>query len=164
MYTYTKVDDEKFPYRCNVGGYVFETEIRAKNFCQMWNDHFDALRAIENVPSILSRKEYEAECSKLSIIPLPDSECDSYGVKYGEFEPWLDDDKIAGYEPGYCVAMALAGKRLSGIKKEKSEIVKPVAKPVEYVMCDSGHETPRNLRMSASLGTSCPDCYDRMSD
>jgi len=29
--------------------------------------------------------------------------------------------------------------------------------------CDCGHTVPRNLVMSASLGTSCPDCYDRMS-
>ena len=48
--------------------------------------------------------------------------------------------------------------------RDADAIVKKVVKPVEMVMCYCGHETPRNLRMSTSLGTSCPDCYDRMSD
>ena len=34
----------------------------------------------------------------------------------------------------------------------------------ENVMCDCGHSVPKVLVMRASLGTSCPDCYDRMSD
>lgn len=32
------------------------------------------------------------------------------------------------------------------------------------VRCDCGHEIESRLVMNASLGTSCPDCYDRMSD
>ena len=34
---------------------------------------------------------------------------------------------------------------------------------VEMVRCDCGHDVPRIQCMSASLGSSCPDCYDRMS-
>ena len=30
--------------------------------------------------------------------------------------------------------------------------------------CSCGHTIPENLVMSASMGTSCPDCYDKMSD
>lgn len=37
-------------------------------------------------------------------------------------------------------------------------------KPVEMVKCSCGHTIPRGSVMSASLGTSCPDCYDRMSN
>lgn len=36
-------------------------------------------------------------------------------------------------------------------------------KPVEMIDCSCGHTVPRSSVMSASLGTSCPDCYDRMS-
>jgi hypothetical protein len=36
--------------------------------------------------------------------------------------------------------------------------------PPKMAMCDCGHEVEVGQRMSASLGTSCPDCYDRMSD
>jgi hypothetical protein len=34
---------------------------------------------------------------------------------------------------------------------------------IEYVRCDCGHSAPRGSVMSASLGSSCPDCYDRLS-
>jgi hypothetical protein len=37
------------------------------------------------------------------------------------------------------------------------------APPVKMVACDCGHEVPKGQRMNANLGTSCPDCYDRMS-
>jgi hypothetical protein len=37
-------------------------------------------------------------------------------------------------------------------------------KPVRMVMCSCGHEVEAGQVMSASLGTSCPDCYDDMSD
>jgi hypothetical protein len=35
--------------------------------------------------------------------------------------------------------------------------------PVEMVRCDCGHTVRRGAVMSASLGTSCPECYDAMS-
>lgn len=35
---------------------------------------------------------------------------------------------------------------------------------VEYVKCNCGHSVPRAQVMSASMGTSCPRCYDRMSE
>ena len=41
---------------------------------------------------------------------------------------------------------------------------KRTAPPVELVSCDCGHSVPISQRMNASLGTSCPDCYDMMSD
>jgi hypothetical protein len=41
---------------------------------------------------------------------------------------------------------------------------KRVVPPVVMVHCDCGHTVPQGERMSASLGTSCPDCYDRMSN
>lgn len=40
---------------------------------------------------------------------------------------------------------------------------KRTAQPVTMVRCDCGHTVPQGESMSASLGTSCPDCYDRMS-
>jgi hypothetical protein len=44
--------------------------------------------------------------------------------------------------------------------------IKPDEKPaqtVELVKCNCGHSVPKFSVMSASMGTSCPDCYDRMS-
>ncbi|GEM_PF-1453313 len=34
---------------------------------------------------------------------------------------------------------------------------------VEMVKCDCGHTVPRSVAMSASLGITCPDCYDDWS-
>jgi hypothetical protein len=39
-----------------------------------------------------------------------------------------------------------------------------VVEPVEMVRCSCGHTVPRIQVMSTSFGTSCPDCYDRMSE
>jgi hypothetical protein len=37
-------------------------------------------------------------------------------------------------------------------------------KQIVVVKCNCGHTVSQAQVMSASLGTSCPDCYDRMSD
>ena len=44
------------------------------------------------------------------------------------------------------------------IRKKKSP------KAPQLVDCDCGHSVAPALRMSASNGTCCPDCYDEMSD
>ena len=41
---------------------------------------------------------------------------------------------------------------------------KRTAPPVEMVSCGCGHSVPAGQRMNASMGTSCPDCYDMTSD
>lgn len=48
---------------------------------------------------------------------------------------------------------------------EMAELLnRPAPKPASnLVKCDCGHSVPRRLVMSASLGSACPDCYDRMS-
>jgi len=35
---------------------------------------------------------------------------------------------------------------------------------IPMVKCSCGHTIPKSQVMSASRGTSCPDCYDRMSN
>jgi len=41
---------------------------------------------------------------------------------------------------------------------------KPVARPtIEMVKCSCGCTIPKDLVMSTSFGSSCTDCYDRMS-
>jgi hypothetical protein len=39
--------------------------------------------------------------------------------------------------------------------------VKP---PVRMTKADCGHTIPASWMMNASMGTSCPECYERMSD
>lgn len=40
----------------------------------------------------------------------------------------------------------------------------PEPKPVEMKKCSCGHTVPAISVMSASMGSSCVDCYDRMSN
>ncbi len=56
---------------------------------------------------------------------------------------------------------AWAGGLMDGVLTFTQEDVDRVA---EMVRCNCGHTVARNLVMSASRGSSCPDCYDRMSD
>lgn len=44
-------------------------------------------------------------------------------------------------------------------------INRPAPKPrTDLVKCNCGHTVPRSWVMNASMGISCPDCYDRMSN
>jgi len=45
----------------------------------------------------------------------------------------------------------------------KIDIPTPETPSVEMIKCDCGHTVPKCSVMSVSTGTSCPDCYDRMS-
>ena len=107
------------------------------------------------LPKAMSRPEYEAACVAMDVEAMPDAQCTGYGVRYGRFVP-------PEYPVAHCVTMALAARRLRGIEAERQE-VSPWRQPVEAVHCDCGHTVARNLVMSASRGSSCPDCYDRMS-
>lgn len=45
----------------------------------------------------------------------------------------------------------------------EAEILQPAARE-KMIRCSCGHTIPASLVMGASLGSCCPDCYDRMSD
>ena len=53
------------------------------------------------------------------------------------------------------------------VGEEVKEVVEEVVEVVEKedtVLCSCGHEVPANMVMGSSSGTSCPKCYDRMSE
>ena len=57
-----------------------------------------------------------------------------------------------------------AGRVPESTPLDEAEAERLQPTPRATVRCDCGHVVPRAWVMSASLGTSCPDCYDRMSD
>lgn len=170
-YTYERQDDEEYPFLTNTGK-LFDDEREVRLYCEMWNRHEDAFDKLGEVPAHLARADYERFCRLAGIIPLDDAEIwgpSSYAITNGEFYPWIADGKIAGYTPEQCVAMWLALRRLLGIQDERDAQPKPnppIQKPPEpqLILCSCGHWVERGLVMSASLGTSCHYCYDRMSD
>ena len=50
------------------------------------------------------------------------------------------------------------------LKELEGKKIKPAPRPApQMVRCDCGHLVRAGQRMSASMGSSCPNCYDRMS-
>lgn len=107
-----------------------------------------------------------------------------YMVGWRVWEKELEDSGIARYfhgaglflRDGVAQALANAPKlpRENDVIEFTEEDVERVAQMIrearakqeatrQMVRCDCGHTVPRNLVMSASRGTSCPDCYDSMS-
>ena len=70
----------------------------------------------------------------------------------------------------------LPGEDCRGLHRKTARFFKPgiaakiralISAPDPFpklVRCDCGHECEAGLVMSASLGSSCPECYDKMSD
>ncbi len=139
------------------GNYSFGTEAEASAYCLVLDEYFAAMRPVYDLPNSLGRTEYEAACGALGQVPLTDDQCDGYGVKYGQYE-------VPEYPTDTCVQMALAKRRLAGIEAERAALPKPAPRPVRYIHCDCGHDVPDGEVMNASLGTSCFNCYDRMSN
>ena len=49
--------------------------------------------------------------------------------------------------------------------RDADAVIEPkIQKKPELVRCSCGHSVSKINVMNASLGSSCPDCYDRMSD
>jgi hypothetical protein len=59
------------------------------------------------------------------------------------------------YEPVYIISRKLYDAAQKRAAEAKAKI--------QYVKCSCGHTVPKSSVMSASMGSSCPDCYDRMS-
>lgn len=65
----------------------------------------------------------------------------------------------AGKAINWCESLNFYYDHSYGMIRRKRDI-----KPVELVTCSCGHAVPKENVMIASLGTSCHDCYDDMSD
>ena len=110
---------------------------------------------------IANRADYDRVCGELGIIALTDSEISekSYFLHYGEFghawtDTWARDQRV-----GHLAAV----EYLLASEKTEKENRKPSPAP-EMRKCSCGHTVPVSQVMNASMGSSCPDCYDRMSE
>jgi hypothetical protein len=123
-----------------------------------------------NAPSWFAQAEtrdgYEQICAQCGVTPHSDSEIKAhgYGLMYAEYsrEEWLRmsrDERILH---------KLDRVRLQAVEAEEKarvrELAQRRAQQMVMVRCSCGHTVPQSQVMSASKGTSCPDCYDRMSE
>lgn len=168
QYEYEPQDNERYPFKCNRGGYVFKTEQQAMTFCEMWNRHWEVCEPLNDLPWKLTREEYEAACEELGVKCRTDKECDTYGIRYGVNSPWLQKDNDgkyypAGPTPQDALSRKLAARRLRAMEQRKDAGLDPDYPEGRRLDCGCLVFLETNV-MNASLGTSCPDCYDRMSD
>ena len=79
-----------------------------------------------------------------------------YALDY--YEPWGDMNTVET-----CDVLRSIRAAARKIKEAQPKNTTPCATP-ELVLCGCGHRVPKSQVMHASMGTACPDCYDRMSD
>jgi len=163
--TFSEYDHKVFHFRTS-DSCVFEDEESARLYCERMNAYYDEMNKLSDLPSSLNRKDYEAAAARLGVEISSDDEiiAKSYALKYGVFNPYSCGQYMPAYTPGHCLRMAFEAKRLTDIENKKLQTPKIHDYP-EGRTLDCGHTVyDRVMVMHASLGTSCPDCYDRMSD
>ena len=83
----------------------------------------------------------------------------SYGIEnfsWGATEIRPTDEQVMA-----LMEIRRACRKHEELKKAETPVVQRVAPVMKKCRC--GHTIPEHLVMNASLGTSCPDCYDRLS-
>jgi hypothetical protein len=93
-------------------------------------------------------------------------------MKYNELMKLIDDAKNGktdiqlGDQSAKISSFGIgeAGKVPTSTPLDELEAEHLQPSPKATVKCSCGHTVPRTWVMNASLGTACPDCYDRMSD
>lgn len=83
-----------------------------------------------------TREDYERACNALGVPALTDAECDSYGVRYGDY-------RYPMYAADHIVKMHLAALRLRALEDAKPE---PTL------------AAPAAPRMNGQLWEPCPNC------
>ena len=87
----------------------------------------------------------------LQVVTLKELKQHAYGIRHGEF--------------GYSFYITRQQHLISKLNELEEQNKLPVIDDTdEMVQASCGHFVYRENLMSASLGSSCPDCYDAMSD
>jgi len=142
---------------------AFESEAHAVGYRDYYVAYWAFCEWAKTLPAALSRTEYEAACAESGFSPQDDGWCKSVAK-----DPPASDPKYHSLEQYPAVLelskhAILAARRYAHIRANTVARPKIASTKVDMVMCDCGHEVPAGTRMIASLGTSCPSCYDRMS-
>jgi hypothetical protein len=162
MFTYVAITSDHWAYKYHdtythitMDGHLFPSEAAAADYCAKGNAWSAAMQQVRTYPEALDRATYEQACAALGATPLDDRRCTSYDIQYGDF-------RFAEVPLEHCITMALAKRRGWQVQQERQP---PAPAPApEMVRASCGHTVPRTVVMSASLGTACPDCYDRLED
>ena len=110
------------------------------------------------------RVSYIKNCEKNRVTPLSDEEIkqNSYSWEYGDWTGYTETEIIerqthTSYYHSQEHAWKPFAQKMQEIRDEEYE-------EPELVTCMCGHSVEKILVMNASLGTTCPECYDKWSD
>lgn len=139
------------------GGYSFKDRQRAETAAERMNTL--ELAGKDRIPPALTREQYELFCTALEAPVMTDSEITQarYAIDYGDFD-------VFNYDVATILKWSLARSRNRAMRGGQTPATVAPRRIVRLVRCDCGHEVPAELVMSASLGSTCPDCYDKWSD
>lgn len=111
--------------------------------------------------TVASETEYQALCmqAEIPVRTVKEIAEHQYVLTYAQFDAteWATMTREE-----HCRQVIDEAYLLHLLKLAKAR--KRAPKPVELVRCDCGHSVPRIQVMNASMGSACPDCYDRMSN
>ncbi len=139
------------------GGYSFKDRQQAATVAERIN--MLELAGSGHIPPALTREQYELFCTALDAPVMTDSEITQarYAIDYGDFD-------VFTYDVPEILKWSLARSRNRAMKGDQPPATVSPRRVVRLVRCDCGHEVPAELVMSASLGSTCPDCYDKWRD
>ena len=110
------------------------------------------------------RVSYIKNCEKNRVTPLSDEviKQNSYSWEYGDWTGYTETEIIerqthTSYYHNQEHAWKPFAQKMQEIRDEEYE-------EPELVTCMCGHSVEKILVMNASLGTTCPECYDKWSD
>jgi len=127
------------------------------------NDFISHMEKFSSIPDeIETREKYEKICSEFGVVPENDESLDSYAMRYGDFNMMHYHTEPENRASG--IAGTISQRYAKHIKKTISPIAIHTQPEPEMVNCSCGCTIEKSLVMSASMGSSCPDCYDRMSE
>jgi ribosomal protein S14 len=90
----------------------------------------------------MSRVEYEAACTASNVSAISDKDCQSYGVRYGDF-------RYPQYDPDYIVKMHLAYLRMCALDEAEEQAKKKA---------ESEHQPAQSPRKMGQLWEPCEVC------
>lgn len=159
---YFQVFDTTNPNNFNFQSTMFRSESDAMAYTNTCLEYWKFLDYAKTIPAAISRDEYETLCRQNGITPRDDKWCamvakdsNPFDLQYYSVEQYASVLESGKHS-------VLCNRRYAHIRANRETQPRPLA-TVTMVMCDCGHSVPAGQRMSASLGTACPDCYDRMS-
>lgn len=164
-------EGEKIGWSAPTGFHLTEPENWCCQYTVVDPEEFIAhMRRYSRLPKhALSREEYELLCSENGVELCNDDDLDNSGMEYGDFGMSHYHTDPANRKTGiaYTIHQLRYRSLKDEFKRRKEMAPKPVRVPdyPEGLKLGCGCVVYSKMGiMQASMGTSCPDCYDRMSD